>query len=95
MQADGGSSYLCSVVLDFAVYFEQVFTVLSDGKFKASPYIGGLADGMVTLSELQNAADKTVQTVQKETQAVSAGSRDVFGGFQPAENGYAPNVTLR
>lgn len=94
MKADGGSAYLCSVIFDFSVYFKQAVKALTEGTFDASPYSGGLSDGMVTLSALQNAKDKTTKAVDTETQALKDGTRKVFDGFKAEKNGYAPNVKL-
>ena len=95
MQADGGSGYLCSILFDFSVYFKQAFAALADGTFDASAYTGGVAEGMVSLSAVQNARSETIQAVQSDTQALTDGKLDFFEGFMPAKNGYSPNVVIR
>ena len=95
MQADGGEKYLCSVVYHFDAYYAQALQALRDGKFDASPYTGGVGDGVVGLSALQNASEKTKASVQKLTDEFKNGTLHPLEGFTPEKNGYAANVTVR
>lgn len=95
MQADGGEKYLCSVVYNFDAYYTEALQALKDGTFDASPYTGGVREGVVGLSALQNASDKTKAALQKLTEAFKNDTLHPLEGFTPEKNGYAANVTER
>lgn len=95
MQADGGERYLCSVVFDFSVYYTAALTALRDGTFDASPYTGGVREGIVGLSTLQHASDKAKKTLQSLLESAQQDRLHPLEGFTPAQNGYADNITAR
>ena len=95
MQADGGSRYLCSVVFDFSPYYVETLQAIADGSFDASAYVGGVRAGIVGLSELQNASEKTKTTLQTLTEGYENETLQPLEGFQSAANGYAANVTVK
>lgn len=95
MKADGGSRYLCSVVFDFSVYFTEALQSIADGSFDASAYTGGVREGIVGLSSLQNASEKAKSTLQTLTEEYKNDKLHPLEGFKPAKSGYAKNVKLR
>ncbi len=95
MMADGGSKYLCSVVFDFSAYYRAAFKALADGSFDASPYAGGVREGIVKLSALQHASEKAKTTLVALKEEYKNGTLHPLEGFKPAKNGYASNVTIR
>lgn len=95
MQADGGERYLCSVVYDFSVYFSAALQSIANKSFDASPYTGGVREGIVGLSELQHATDKAKQELQSLKSAFDQDTLHPLEGFTPEKNGFAANVTVR
>ena len=95
MQSDGGARYLCSVVFDFSVYYTEALRSLADGSFDASPYAGGVREGIVGLSALYHVSDRTKKELQTRTDGFENDTLHPLEGFKPAKNGYASNVTIR
>lgn len=95
MQADGGARYLCSVVYDFSVYYSAALQAIADKTFKAAPYTGGVREGVVGLSALQNASEKTKKELQSLKDSFDQDTLHPLEGFTPGQNGYASNVTVR
>ena len=95
MQADGGEKYLCSVVYRFDVYYTAALQALKDGAFDASPYVGGVRTGVVGLTALQNASEKTKKELQSLLNGFDQDTLHPLEGFTPEKSGYAANVTVR
>ncbi|MBR5619220.1 MAG: BMP family ABC transporter substrate-binding protein [Clostridia bacterium] len=95
MQADGGERYLGSVVFDFSIYYTEALTALSDGSFSAEPYVGGVKQGVVRLTTLQHASEKTKSEMQTLVLAFKKDALHPLEGFKPEKNGYAANITVR
>lgn len=94
MAADGGKQSVCSVMFDFGVYFEKALSALTDGTFEATTYVGGVTDGVVTLSKLYTDSAKAAEA-QKAVADAFAKGLDVFEGVTAAKGEYAANVTVK
>ena len=94
MAADGGKQSVCSVMFDFGIYFEKALSALTDGTFEATAYVGGITDGVVTLSKLYTDSAKAAEA-QKAVADAFAKGLDVFEGVTAAKGEYAANVTVK
>ncbi len=94
MQADGGKSNLCPVVYHFDAYFESALSSIIDRTFPNSPFLGGVKEGVVGLSELRTKNQEVTDGVQKLLDAFKndqVNISDTLDTMHP----FADNVTVK
>ncbi|MFP3043798.1 BMP family ABC transporter substrate-binding protein [Treponema primitia] len=81
MRKDAPNAVLCSVVLNWGVYYTHLVRSLIDGSFTSVPYFGGIADGMVDITPLAEFAESgTAEVIEKERRRMVYEGFNVFDG---------------
>jgi basic membrane protein A len=82
MSKDAPDAVICSVVLNWRVYYTRLVRSVIDGSFTTEPYFGGISDGMVDITPLAEfAADGTAEAVEMEKRRMLYEGFDVFDGL--------------
>jgi len=73
-------AHLCAPVWNWAAYYTQAVRAVIDGTWAPSNYFGGMADGLIDISELNEAivAPETAQAVVEARAKIMDGSLVVF-----------------
>jgi basic membrane protein A len=82
MSAEAPGAVLCSVIWHWGVYYTGLIQSVINGTFTTDPYFGGLAEGVVDITELtaELAAGGTVEMIERERERIRAGTFNVFDG---------------
>jgi basic membrane protein A len=80
---------ITSVIFDWGAYYIYFMRNLIDGSFTTAPYFGGLAEGMVGLTALNEALvpPGTAAVVEAEKQRIISGGFNVFDGVMETNDG--------
>jgi basic membrane protein A len=89
MSLDAPEAALTSVLINWGVYYTGLLESVIDGTFSATPYFGGLAEGMVGLAPLSSriAPPGTEETIDREQQRIVTGGFHVFEGILKTSEG--------
>jgi basic membrane protein A len=89
MSAEAPNAALCSVVWHWGVYYTSLVRSAIDGTFTTTPYLGGLAEGVVDITPLAQglAAPGTAEAIEAGRERIKAGAFNVFDGELPANDG--------
>ncbi|AEF84899.1 membrane protein, Bmp family [Treponema primitia ZAS-2] len=81
MSKDAPDAVLCSVILNWGVYYTYLVRSVIDGSFTSEPYFGGIADGMVDITPLAEFAESgTAEAIEKERRRMVYEGFNVFDG---------------
>jgi basic membrane protein A len=81
MRKDAPNAVLCSVVLNWGVYYAYLVKSVMDGSFTTAPYFGGIADGMVDITPLAEFAGRGIaEAVEQEKRRMLYEGFNVFDG---------------
>ncbi len=94
MSPDAKTQNVCSVIIDYSVFFADILTALSEGKFSNGSFVGSVANGGVHLSEFRTDSENLTKLTDSLKKKFTA-DFDLFEGFTASENGYAANVTIK
>ncbi len=88
MSKETPDSCLCSVIWNWSTYYTQAAASIINGTWDGSNYYGGMAEGVVELTNLsQLAADGTQEKVDEATASILDGSFNVFDGVMETNTG--------
>ncbi len=72
---------LCSVVWNWSAYYTAAASAVMEGTWDGSDYYGGMAEGLVGITDLSSlCAEGTQEKVSEASQAILDGSNNVFDG---------------
>ncbi len=94
MSADAQKMNVCSIIIDYSVFFTEILTALSEGKFANGSFVGTVENGSVYLSEFRSNTEKLTEVINIAKQKLS-GDTGIFEGFSANENGFAINITVK
>ncbi len=94
MSADADTQNICSVIIDYSVFFKDILTSLSEGKFSSGSFTGDILNGGVHLSEFRT-DNENLTKITDSLKTKFTEDYDLFKDFTPSENGYAANVTVK
>jgi basic membrane protein A len=88
MRRDAPGTVLTSVVWHWGVYYTKLVRSVIDGTFTTRPYFGGMNDGVVNLSPLNDAlvVPESQEALNKARERIKGGW-DVFTGVMPTNDG--------
>ncbi|MGN0242722.1 MAG: BMP family ABC transporter substrate-binding protein [Lachnospiraceae bacterium] len=88
MSKDAPKATLCSVMWNWGAYYTSAVQSIIDGTWDGSNYFGGMAEGLVQLSDLADfAADGTADAVEAASAKILDGSFNVFDGVMNTNDG--------
>lgn len=88
MSKETPDSCLCSVIWNWSAYYTAAVGSVIDGTWDGSNYYGGMAEGVVGMTEPASfAAEGTAEKVAEATAAIMSGSFNVFDGEMKTNTG--------
>ncbi len=89
MTKDAPAATLTSVIWHWGVYYTQLVQSVIDGTFTTTPYYGGMHEGMVDITDLNEdiVADGTQEAVDAARAKIMDGSFNVFDGVIETNDG--------
>ena len=88
MSKETPDSCLTSVIWNWSAYYTAAVQSVIDGSWDGSNYYGGMAEGLVGITNLASfAAEGTQEKVDEATAAILSGQSNVFDGVMPTNNG--------
>lgn len=88
MSKETPDSCLTSVIWNWSAYYTSAVKSIIDGSWDGSNYYGGMAEGLVGITNLASfAAEGTQEKVDEATAAILSGQSNVFNGVMPTNNG--------
>ena len=88
MSKETPDSCLTSVIWNWSAYYTAAVQSIIDGSWDGSNYYGGMAEGLVGITNLASfAAEGTQEKVDEATAAILSGQSNVFDGVMPTNNG--------
>lgn len=88
MSKETPKSCLTSVIWNWSAYYTAVVKSVIDGTWDGSNYYGGMAEGLVEITDLASfAADGTQQKVDEATAEILSGQNNVFDGVLETNTG--------
>lgn len=88
MSKETPDSCLTSVIWNWSAYYTSAVKSVMNGTWDGSNYYGGMAEGLVGITDLASfAADGTQEKVDKATAAILSGENNVFDGVLETNTG--------
>ena len=88
MSKETPESCLTSVIWNWSAYYTSAVKSIMNGTWDGSNYYGGMAEGLVQITNLANfCAEGTQEKVDEATQAILSGSFNVFDGVMETNTG--------
>jgi basic membrane protein A len=88
MSKETPDSCLCSVVWNWSAYYTAAVKSVIDGTWDGSNYYGGMAEGVVGITDIASfAADGTEEKVAEATAEIMSGQFNVFDGVIKTNTG--------
>ena len=88
MSKETPKSCLTSVIWNWSAYYTAAVKSVIDGAWDGSNYYGGMAEGLVEITDLASfAADGTQQKVDEATEEILSGQNNVFDGVLETNTG--------
>lgn len=88
MSKETPNSCLTSVIWNWSAYYTSAVKSIMNGTWDGSNYYGGMAEGLVGITNLADfAADGTQEKVDEATAAILSGESNVFDGVLEANTG--------
>lgn len=88
MSKETPDSCLTSVIWNWSAYYTSAVKSVMNGTWDGSNYYGGMAEGLVGITDLAGfAADGTQEKVDKATAAILSGENNVFDGVLETNTG--------
>lgn len=88
MSKETPDSCLTSVIWNWSAYYTSAVKSIIDGSWDGSNYYGGMAEGLVGITNLASfAADGTQEKVDEATAAILSGQSNVFDGVMTTNTG--------
>ena len=88
MSKETPNSCLTSVIWNWSAYYTSAVKSVMNGTWDGSNYYGGMAEGLVGITDLASfAADGTQEKVDKATAAILSGENNVFDGVLETNTG--------
>lgn len=88
MSKETPDSCLTSVIWNWSAYYTSAVKSIIDGSWDGSNYYGGMAEGLVGITNLASfAAEGTQEKVDEATAAILSGQNNVFDGVMPTNTG--------
>ena len=88
MSKETPNSCLTSVIWNWSAYYTSAVKSIMNGTWDGSNYYGGMAEGLVGITNLAGfAADGTQEKVDKATAAILSGENNVFDGVLETNTG--------
>ena len=88
MSKETPDSCLTSVIWNWSAYYTSAVKSVMNGTWDGSNYYGGMAEGLVGITNLASfAADGTQEKVDKATAAILSGENNVFDGVLETNTG--------
>ena len=88
MSKETPKSCLTSVIWNWSAYYTAAVKSVIDGTWDGSNYYGGMAEGLVEITDLASfAADGTQQKVDEATAEILSGQNNVFDGVLETNTG--------
>ena len=88
MSKETPNSCLTSVIWNWSAYYTSAVKSVMNGTWDGSNYYGGMAEGLVGITNLASfAADGTQEKVDKATAAILSGENNVFDGVLETNTG--------
>lgn len=88
MSKETPDSCLTSVIWNWSAYYTSAVKSIMNGTWDGSNYYGGMAEGLVQITNLANfCAEGTQEKVDEATQAILSGSFNVFDGIMETNTG--------
>ena len=88
MSKETPDSCLTSVIWNWSAYYTSAVKSIMNGTWDGSNYFGGMAEGLVQITNLANfCAEGTQEKVDEATQAILSGSFNVFDGVMETNTG--------
>ncbi|MDD6696524.1 MAG: BMP family ABC transporter substrate-binding protein [Firmicutes bacterium] len=88
MSKETPDSCLTSVIWNWSAYYTSAVKSIIDGSWDGSNYYGGMAEGLVEITNLASfAAEGTQEKVDEATAAILSGQNNVFDGVMPTNTG--------
>ena len=88
MSKETPESCLTSVIWNWSAYYTSAVKSIMNGTWDGSNYFGGMAEGLVQITNLANfCAEGTQEKVDEATQAILSGSFNVFDGVMETNTG--------
>lgn len=88
MSKETPDSCLTSVIWNWSAYYTSAVKSIMNGTWDGSNYYGGMAEGLVGITDLADfAADGTQEKVDEATSAILSGENNVFDGVLETNTG--------
>lgn len=88
MSKETPDSCLTSVIWNWSAYYTSAVKSIMNGTWDGSNYYGGMAEGLVQITNLANfCAEGTQEKVDEATQAILSGNFNVFDGVMETNTG--------
>lgn len=88
MSKETPDSCLTSVIWNWSAYYTSAVKSIIDGSWDGSNYYGGMAEGLVGITNLASfAAEGTQEKVDEATAAILSRQNNVFDGVMPTNTG--------
>lgn len=88
MSKETPDSCLTSVIWNWSAYYTSAVKSIIDGSWNGSNYYGGMAEGLVGITNLASfAAEGTQEKVDEATAAILSGQSNVFDGVMTTNTG--------
>lgn len=88
MSKETPDSCLTSVIWNWSAYYTSAVKSIIDGSWDGSNYYGGMAEGLVGITNLASfAAEGTQEKVDEATAAILSGQSNVFDGVMTTNTG--------
>lgn len=88
MSKETPDSCLTSVIWNWSAYYTSAVKSIIDGSWDGSNYYGGMAEGLVEITNLASfAAEGTQEKVDEATAAILSGQSNVFDGVMTTNTG--------
>lgn len=88
MSKETPDSCLTSVIWNWSAYYTSAVKSIIDGSWDGSNYYGGMAEGLVGITNLASfTAEGTQEKVDEATAAILSGQNNVFDGVMPTNTG--------
>ena len=88
MSKETPDSCLTSVIWNWSAYYTSAVKSIIDGSWDGSNYYGGMAEGLVSITNLASfAAEGTQEKVDEATAAILSGQSNVFDGVMTTNTG--------
>lgn len=88
MSKETPDSCLCSVIWNWSAYYTSAVQSIIDGTWDGSNYYGGMAEGIVDITNLADfCAEGTQERVDEATARILSGSFNVFDGMIETNDG--------